>query len=276
MDMKSKYSLVNGKEIPIIAFGTCTVERQPYEGYTIGAVEKALRNGFRLIDTATCYENEGEVGQAIRESGIAREDIFVLTKLWNENMRQGTQREAIEFSLNELQMDYVDAYLLHWPVPGKYKESWKYMEEFYAEGKVKSIGVSNFEIDQLEDLFSSCTIKPMINQIKIHPYNTRKELIQFCKENDIALMGWSPLHRGLILNDPALMEIAKKYGKSVAQVVLRWDLQNGVIPIPGATDENLIRENTMLFDFELTAQELEEIDSLNQDLYEGDPHNFDW
>ena len=276
MNMTSKHTLVNGKEIPIIAFGTCTVERQPYAGYTIGAVEKALRNGFRLIDTATCYENEGEVGQAIRESGIAREDIFVLTKMWNDNMRQGTQREAIEFSLKELQMDYVDAYLLHWPVPGKYKESWKYMEEFYAEGKVKSIGVSNFEIDQLEDLFSSCTIKPMINQIEIHPYNTRKELIQFCKDHGIALMGWSPLHRGLILNDPALMEIAKKYNKSVAQIVLRWDLQNGVIPIPGATDENLIRENTMLFDFELTAQEMEEIDSLNQNLYEGDPHNFDW
>ena len=233
------------KLIPCLAFGTCTVERKPYAGYTVGAVEKALRNGFRLIDTATCYENEGEVGQAMRESGIAREDIFVLTKMWNDNMRQGTQREAIEYSLKELDTDYVDAYLLHWPVPGKYIEAWKYMEEFYEKGMARSIGVSNFEIDQLESLFASCRIKPMINQIEVHPYNTRKELIHFCKENDIAVMAWSPLHRGLIL-------------------------------IPGATDEDLIRQNTQLFDFELVQEEMAAIDALNQNLYEGDPHNFDW
>ncbi len=276
IDMTTKKPLVNGVQILCLAFGTCTVERKPYAGYTVGAVEKALRNGFRLIDTATCYENEGEVGQAMRESGIAREDIFVLTKMWNDNMRQGTQREAIEYSLKELDTDYVDAYLLHWPVPGKYIESWKYMEEFYEKGMARSIGVSNFEIDQLESLFASCRIKPMINQIEVHPYNTRKELIHFCKENDIAVMAWSPLHRGLILNDPVLETIAEKYGKTTAQITLRWDIQNGVIPIPGATDEDLIRQNTQLFDFELVQEEMAAIDALNQNLYEGDPHNFDW
>ena len=191
-------------------------------------------------------------------------------------MRQGTQREAIEYSLKELDTDYVDAYLLHWPVPGKYIEAWKYMEEFYEKGMARSIGVSNFEIDQLESLFASCRIKPMINQIEVHPYNTRKELIHFCKENDIAVMAWSPLHRGLILNDPVLETIAEKYGKTTAQITLRWDIQNGVIPIPGATDEDLIRQNTQLFDFELVQEEMAAIDALNKNLYEGDPHNFDW
>ena len=276
ININSKLQMTNGKEIPVIGFGTCTVDRKPYAGYTVGAVEKALKAGFRLIDTATCYENEGEVGIAIRESGIPREDLFVLTKMWNDNMRQGTQREALEYSLGQLGCDYVDAYLLHWPVPGKYKESWKYMEEFYREGKAKAIGVSNFEIDQLEDLMAHCEIKPMINQIEVHPRNTRKELIRFCQEQGIVCMAWSPLNRGMVLTDPVLSAIAQKYQRSTAQVILRWDLQNRVVPIPAATDESLIRQDLEVFGFSLTPEEMAEIDDLNQDLYEADPHNFDW
>lgn len=276
MKITTTYTLRNGVEIPSIGFGTCTVDRKPYAGYTTGAVEKALKAGFRLIDTATCYENEGEAGEGIRNSGVDRKDVFVLTKMWNDNMRQGTQREALAYSLKELKMSYVDAYLLHWPVPGKFIEAWKYMEEFLDQGKVRSIGVSNFLVDQLEELMDKCQIKPMINQIEVHPRGTRKEVVEFCKENDIVCMAWSPLNRGLVLNDQTLMKIAENHNKSTAQVILRWDLQNKVIPIPAATDEELIRQNTQLYDFMLTEDEMDAIDKLNQDFYEADPHNFDW
>lgn len=240
-----------------------------------------MKHGYRSIDTAAIYENEEGVGQAIREGldevGISREELFVTSKVWNSDLGYESTIAAYETSLKKLGLDYLDLYLIHWPVDGKYKDAWRALETLYKEGKVKAIGVSNFQIHHLEDLMKDAEIKPMINQVEYHPRLTQKEVQAFCHENGIQLEAWSPLMQGQLLDNPILQEIANTYNKSTAQIIIRWDLQNGVVTIPKSTKEHRIIENSNVFDFELTIEEMQQIDQLNQNHRVGpDPDNFDF
>jgi len=277
-NLQSTTMLHNGTKMPWLGLGVFKVE----EGQElINAVKTAITHGYRSVDTAVIYGNEVGVGQGVREAieetGIAREDLFITSKVWNSELGYESTIAAYEESLTKLGLDYLDLYLIHWPVAGKYKEAWRALETLYKEGRVKAIGVSNFQIHHLEDLMKDAVIKPMVNQVEYHPRLTQKELQAFCLQHDIQLEAWSPLMQGELLDNVDLQAIADKYGKSVAQVILRWDLQNGVITIPKSTKEHRIAENATVFDFELTADDMKRIDSLNQNHRVGpDPDNFDF
>lgn len=271
-------TLNNGVKMPWFGLGVFKVEEGPE---LINAVKAAIKHGYRSIDTAVIYENEEGVGQGIREAieetGISREDLFVTSKVWNADLGYESTIAAYETSLAKLGLEYLDLYLIHWPVEGKYKEAWRALETLYKEGRVKAIGVSNFQIHHLEDLMKDAEIKPVINQVEYHPRLTQKELQAFCQKHDIQLEAWSPLMQGQLLENDVLQEISRKYGKSVAQVILRWDLQNGVVTIPKSTKEHRIIENSSVFDFELTKEDMERIDGLNENLRVGpDPDHFDF
>lgn len=264
--LKDTTTLHNGVKMPWMGLGVFKVE----EGEeVVESVKAALRNGYISIDTAAIYGNEEGVGKAIKESGIPREDLFITTKLWNSEQGYEKSLKAFETSMEKLGLDYLDLYLIHWPGKDKYKDTWKAFEKLYKDGKIRAIGVSNFQVHHLEDLMSEAEVKPMVNQVEFHPHLTQKELLAFCKEQGIALEAWSPLKQGQLLDEPLLKEIAEKYNKSVAQVILRWDLQHGVITIPKSTKEHRIIENADVFDFELSQEEVEKIDSLNQDSRAG-------
>jgi methylglyoxal/glyoxal reductase len=266
--------LHNGVKMPWLGLGVYKVKNGDE---VINAVKTALAAGYRHVDTAAFYENEEGVGQAIKESGVPREQVFVTTKVWNSDQGYETTLKAFETSLKKLGLDYIDLYLVHWPVKGKYKETYKALEKLYKDGLVRAIGVSNFQIHHLEDLMAECEIKPMVNQVEYHPHLTQKELHAFCKQHHIQLEAWSPLMRGGLQEEPILIEIGKKYGKSTAQVILRWDLQNEVVTIPKSVTPSRIKENANIFDFELTTEEMERIDALNMNKRIGpDPDNFDF
>ncbi|RFB28614.1 aldo/keto reductase [Brevibacillus sp. VP] len=240
------------------------------------AIRMALEAGYRSIDTAAIYENEAGVGKAIRDSKIPREEIFVTTKVWNTEQGYESTLQAFDTSLQKLGLDYIDLYLVHWPVPGKYRETWRALETLYKKGLVRSIGVSNFHIHHLEDLFSVCEVKPMLNQIEMHPYLIQKELRQYCEQHGIYVEAWRPLMRGN-LEVPLLQEMAERYQKTPAQIVLRWDLQHKVLVIPKSVRKERIIENAGLFDFELTDEDMAMLDSLNRDQRFGpDPDHFDY
>ena len=265
-NLKDTTTLHNGVKMPWVGLGVFKVN----EGEeVVQSVKAAIKNGYISIDTAAIYKNEEGVGQAIKESGIPREELFITTKLWNSEQGYESTLEAFETSLNKLGLDYLDLYLIHWPGKNKYKETWKAFEKLYKEGRVRAIGVSNFQVHHLEDLISSAEIKPMINQVEFHPHLTQKELLSFCKKEGIQLEAWSPLKQGQLLNEPVLEDLAHKYNKSVAQVILRWDLQHGVVTIPKSIKEHRIIENADIFDFELSAEDMEKIDGLNQDSRAG-------
>ncbi|WP_145946270.1 aldo/keto reductase [Paenibacillus sp. Y412MC10] len=276
--VQSKTRLNNGIEMPWLGLGVFKVE----EGSElVEAVKAAVKHGYRSIDTAAVYANETSVGQGIREAladnGLKREDLFVTSKVWNADLGYDSTIAAYETSLNKLGLDYLDLYLIHWPVAGKYKEAWRAMEQLYKDGRVKSIGVSNFQVHHLEDLMKDAEIVPVINQVEFHPMLTQKELRDFTKQHNIQLEAWSPLMQGELLNHPLLKELADKYGKSIAQVILRWDLQHEVVTIPKSTKEHRIVENASLFDFELSQEDMDRIDGLNENRRVGpDPDNFDF
>ncbi|AXM88177.1 aldo/keto reductase [Anoxybacillus ayderensis G10] len=271
-------TLYNGVNIPWLGLGVFKVE----EGLeVVRAVKTAIQHGYRSIDTASIYGNEVGVGQGIREgmkeAGISREDLFVTSKVWNSDLGYESTIAAYEASVNKLGLDALDLYLIHWPVAGKYKEAWRALEKLYKEGRVKAIGVSNFQIHHLQDLMQDAEIKPMVNQVEYHPRLTQKELHSFCREHGIQLQAWSPLMQGLLLDNEVLQEIATKYNKSVAQIILRWDLQHGVVTIPKTTKEHRMVENASIFDFSLTEEEMERIDNLNKNERVGpDPDHFDF
>lgn len=277
-NLQAATTLHNGTKMPWLGIGVFKVE----EGSElVSAVKSAIKHGYRSIDTAAIYGNETSVGQAIhegiQETNLPREDLFVTSKVWNADLGYEATLAAFETSLDKLGLEYLDLYLIHWPVKGKYKEAWRALEKLYKDGRVKAIGVSNFQIHHLEDLMEEAEIKPMINQVEFHPYLTQKELITFCRAHDIQMEAWSPLMQGQLLDNPVLQEIADKHGKTVAQVILRWDLQHGVITIPKSTKEHRIVENASVFDFELTKEEMDRIDALNQNHRVGpDPDNFDF
>ncbi|NQX67772.1 aldo/keto reductase [Paenibacillus alba] len=271
-------TLHNGVKMPWFGLGVFKVE----EGAElVDAVKSAIRHGYRSIDTAAIYNNETSVGQGIREAleetKLSRADLFVTSKVWNADLGYEATIAAYEASLSKLGLDYLDLYLIHWPVKGKYKEAWRALETLYKEGRVKAIGVSNFQIHHLEDVIEGAEIKPMVNQVEYHPLLSQKPLLQFCKETGIQFEAWSPLMQGQLMDNAVLKEIAAKHGKSVAQVILRWDLQNGVVTIPKSTKEHRIIENASVFDFALTETDMAHIDGLNQDQRVGpDPDNFDF
>ena len=277
-NLQDTTTLHNGVKMPWFGLGVFKVEEGPE---LVNAVKSAIKNGYRSIDTAAIYGNEEGVGKGIgeglKEAGISREEVFVTSKVWNADLGYESTLAAFETSLEKLGLEYLDLYLIHWPVEGKYKDAWKALETLYKEGRVKAIGVSNFHIHHLEDLMKDAEIKPMVDQVELHPRLTQKELQAFCKENGIQLEAWSPLMQGQLLDNETLQEIANKYNKSVAQVILRWDLQNGVVTIPKSTKEHRIVANADIFDFELTKEDMDVIDGLNQNTRVGpDPDNFDF
>lgn len=276
---KNTVTLNNGIEMPKLGLGVFRVEDS---SELINAVKVAIKNGYRSIDGAAIYGNEEAMGegirQGIREVGISREDLFITSKVWNADLGYESTIKAYEESLKRLGVEYLDLYLIHWPVEGKYKEAWKALEYLYKEGRVKAIGVSNFQIHHLQDLLADAEIKPVINQVEFHPYLSQQPVREFCKEHDIQVEAWSPLMAGNgLLENEVLKEIASKYNKTVAQVVLRWDLESQVVTIPKSTNERRLIENIDIFDFNLSEDDIDKIDSLNKNLRVGpDPDNFDF
>jgi diketogulonate reductase-like aldo/keto reductase len=273
-DIKGKVSLSNGVEMPYFGLGVfLTKEGREVED----SVKWALETGYIHIDTAAIYGNERGVGNAVKASGIQRDQIFITTKIWNENQRQNTVRECFEESLEKLQTDYVDLLLIHWPVKGKFINTWKILEEIYRSGRTRAIGVSNFLRHHLEELLPEAEIVPMVNQVECHPYLVQQDLQDFCKLNKIRYEAWSPLMRGEITNVPLMNELATKYGKTEAQIVLRWNLQKEIITIPKSIHRERIEENAKIFDFELTDEDIRKIDSLDQDKHFGaHPDHFNF
>ena len=275
-NLQDTTTLHNGVKMPWFGLGVFKVS----EGAeVIDAVRTAIANGYRSIDTAAAYGNEEGVGQGIREglkeAGISREELFITSKVWNSDLGYESTIAAYETSLKKLGLDYLDLYLIHWPVEGKYKEAWRALETLYKDGRVKAIGVSNFHIHHLEELMKDAEIVPMVDQVEYHPHLTQTELHEFCKAHDIQLEAWSPLMQGKLLDHPLLVEIAAKTEKTVAQVILRWDLQNGVVTIPKSIKEARIIQNSQIFDFELTEEDMNRISTLNENKRVGpDPDNF--
>lgn len=271
-------TLHNEVNMPWLGLGVFKVEEGPE---LVHAVKTAIVQGYRSIDTAAIYANEEGVGDGIRvgirETGIKREDLFITSKVWNADLGYDATIQAFETSLTKLGLSYLDLYLIHWPVAEKFKEAWRALETLYREGKIKAIGVSNFQIHHLEELMEDASIMPMVNQVERHPRLTQKELLQYCQQKGIQLEAWSPLMQGQLLDNPLLQSIAEKYKKSTAQIILRWNLQNQVVIIPKSTKEHRIIENSNLYDFALSQEEMEQIDSLNQNERVGpDPDNFDF
>ncbi|MCK4726160.1 MAG: aldo/keto reductase [Anaerolineales bacterium] len=257
-------ALSNGVEMPWEGFGVFQMEPGPA---TQNAVEKALEVGYRHVDTASLYANEKEVGAALKASRIPRTEVFITTKVWNTDLGYDATFKAFEKSLQLLDMDYIDLYLVHWPVKGKYLDTWKALEKLYREGAVKAIGISNFLVHQMQDVLEACEIKPMVNQCEYHPLFQRREIHQYCMENQIQFEAWAPLGQGRALDIPEVLEIAAKHGKSPAQVLLRWDLQNEVVTIPKSITPARIIENSQIFDFELSGEEMARINNLNEEKH---------
>ncbi|MDR3346399.1 MAG: aldo/keto reductase [Campylobacteraceae bacterium] len=260
MNIKSTFTLSNGVKMPVFGFGVWQIRNG---SEVANAVKEALEVGYTLIDTAAAYENEEGVGEGLK--GIQREDVFVTTKVWNSEQGYDTTLKACESSLKKLDLAYVDLYLVHWPVAGKLADTWRAMEKIYERGLARAVGVSNFNEYHLNELKKSAKIKPMVNQIEIHPLLSQQPLREFCANEGIVVEAYSPLGRAKILNTPQIASIAKKHAKSAAQVILRWHLQNGVIAIPKSTHAERIKENAAIFDFELSAEEMGAINALNKD-----------
>ncbi len=273
-DIKGGFTLNNGVKMPYLGLGVWET-RDGAE--VINAVRVALETGYRHIDTAAIYGNEAGVGEGIRESGVPREEVFLVSKVWNSDQGYDSAIKAFEASLERLGTDYLDLYLIHWPVKGKYRETWRALETLYNEKRVKAIGVSNFLSHHLEDLLDQASIVPMVNQMEFHPYLVQKDLLGFCKEKGIQYEAWSPLMQGNVFEVELLKELAKKYQKSIAQIVLRWDLQKGVITIPKSSKRNRIAENASIFDFSLSEDDISRLDKLDRHQRFGpDPDTFDF
>ncbi len=264
LNLQSTTTLHNGVNMPWFGLGVFKVQ----DGEEVyNSVKWALEHGYKSIDTAAIYRNEEGVGKAIKDSGIPREELFITSKLWNGDQGYEETFQAYQASLDRLGLDYLDLYLIHWPVPeqDKYRESWQAMEELYNDGKIRAIGVSNFKEHHLDRLLEKAEITPMVNQVEYHPHLQQKSLYDYCKKHNIQLEAWSPLKQGELLTDETLMEIAERHGKSTAQIILRWDLQQEVITIPKSVKQQRIHDNADVFDFELTNAEMKLIADMNKD-----------
>jgi diketogulonate reductase-like aldo/keto reductase len=272
--LSSTIKLSNDVLIPRVGLGVFKME----EGREVShAVQAAMEAGYKSIDTAKIYQNEAGVGEAIRKTGVSREDIFVTTKVWNSDQGYDSTLRAYEKSLQELGLEYADLYLVHWPVKGKYKESWRALETIYNEGRVRAIGVSNFLVHQLEDLLESAASVPMVNQVEFHPRLQQPDLQAFCQSNGIQLEAWSPIMKGLVMDIAELVEIGRRHGKNAVQTTLRWIYQKDIVAIPKSSRKERIVSNVDIFDFELNDQEMAQIDALDQGIRVGpDPDNFNF
>ncbi|MGE5628934.1 MAG: aldo/keto reductase [Solirubrobacterales bacterium] len=256
--------------MPWLGYGTYKAKSEE----CIEGVKEALKAGYKHIDTASFYGNEESVGIAIKESNIERKDIFLVSKVWNEDQGYDNTLRSFEASIKALNTDYLDLYLIHWPLKIS-RETWRAMEKIYLEGKVRAIGVSNFNIEHLKYVMNNCEVIPMVNQVEFHPELIQHELINFCKNNKIQMEAWSPLMRGRVLQIPLFKNLSEKYNKTISQIVLRWDLQMGFVTIPKSTNPERIKENTGIFDFELSNEDMLEIEKLNAGLRIGmDPDDI--
>ncbi|WP_260510121.1 aldo/keto reductase [Paenibacillus typhae] len=252
--------LSNGVQMPWVGLGVWTPERED----ATEAIKRALEIGYRSIDTASAYGNEEQVGRAVAESGIPRKDLFITTKVGNGDQGYESTLRAFESSMEKLQMEYLDLYLIHWPVEGKSLDTWRALELLYKQQRVRAIGVSNFHIKDLEALLSVAEIVPMVNQIEFHPLLTHMELRAYCKQHGIQMEAWSPLMKGMLSGNKTLDDIARSHGKTVAQIILRWDIQSGFVTIPKSFNATRLLENISIFDFTLTEEEMGRIALLNK------------
>jgi len=260
--------LNTGKTIPQIGLGVWQAQRGEA---TRGAIQAALRLGYRHVDTARIYGNEADVGAALRASSseVPREEVFVTTKLWNADQGYDAALRAFDASLTRLAVDYVDLYLIHWPVPGKRKDSWRALETLFESKRARAIGVSNFLVPHLEELLGVAKVVPAVNQIELHPFLQHRDTRAFCKRHGIVVEAYSPLTHGMRLDHPVVVEVAKRVGRSPAQVLLRWGLQHGLVVLPKSTKEERIRENGALFDFALDEGNMAALDALEEGLATG-------
>ncbi|MGP4073396.1 aldo/keto reductase [Piscibacillus sp. B03] len=271
--LQDRIKLNNGVDMPGFGLGVYKAEDGKE---VVEAVRTAVDNGYRLIDTASFYENERGVGEGIRESSVSRDDLFITTKVWNDEQGYDETLRAFERSLERLKLDYLDLYLIHWPVKERLQDTWKAMERLYEEGIIKAIGVSNFHVHHLQKLFTKANVKPTVNQIEFHPHLTQNDVKAFCEKEAIQMEAWSPMKKGRLFDDPTIVEIAERHGKSPAQIILRWDVQHKVITIPKSVTPSRIRDNADIFDFSLSQDEMEQIDRLNKNERTGmNPNEFD-
>lgn len=276
-DQNSTYKLHNGVEIPCIGFG---MWQTPSDEVGVDSVKSAIRAGYTHIDTAQAYRNEGCVGKAIRELGVNRSELFITTKLWNDCHSYNLAMSSFEESLRLLGTDYVDLFLIHWPNPLLFRErwqeanaeTWKAMEELYKDGKVRAIGISNFHPHHIDALLKTATVKPMVNQIRLCPGETQDDIVNYSRENGMILEAYSPLGTGKIFSVPEMQSLADKYGKSIAQICVRWSLQRGYLPLPKSVHAERIEENLKVFDFELSDEDVDMIAGLTGCVgLSGDP-----
>ena len=265
-NLNDTFTLNNGYKIPCIGFGTW---QTPDGDTAVNAVIEAVNLGYRHIDTAAAYKNEKSIGKAIKESNINRKELFITSKVWNKDRGYKTTLEAFDKTINDLQLDYLDLYLIHWPASeNQFKdwdninlETWRAMTELYKSGKIKSIGVSNFMPHHLKSLMNT-EIKPMVNQIEFHAGFMQEETFKYCNDNNIVIEAWSPLGTGKMLDNNTLKEIAKKYNKSAAQICIKWCLQNNALPLPKSVNSSRIKENTEIFDFVISEDDMKTINSM--------------
>jgi diketogulonate reductase-like aldo/keto reductase len=252
--------VLNNIKMPQLGFGTWNI-------HDSGLIANVIKAGYRLIDTAKIYGNEASVGEGMKKSGVPRSELFVTTKLWTSDQGYYSTHKAFEESLERLGLEYVDLYLIHWPKAGTkgYLESWKAMSEIYSDGRVKAIGVSNFSVEQIQDIMEDSDIKPAVNQIRFNPFDHRSQIstVNFAHQNDIAVEAYSPLSQGSNMDHAEIVRIAEVHGKSNAQVMLRWALQHGTIPIPKSSNLERAKENMDVFNFELTEGEMQELNNLD-------------
>lgn len=266
MNIQSTVTLHNGVKMPLFGLGVFLSK----EGLEVeDAVRTALENGYRHIDTAAVYGNERGVGNAIRNSGIPRKEIFITSKVWNSDQGYQTTFDAFQESIDRLGTDYLDLYLIHWPKGPLSLETWKAMEEIYAKGGAKAIGVSNFLVHHLEALLPHAAIIPMVDQVEFHPYLQQPDLQRYCREHSIQPEAWSPIMKGRVMEIPLLQSLSVKYGKSPIQITLRWELQKQIITIPKSVHADRIISNAGVFDFEITPEDLEAIDGLDRNQRVG-------
>ena len=273
-NLRSTTTLHNGVEMPWLGLGVFLVKDGEE---VVNSVRAALEVGYRSVDTAAAYKNEEGVGKAIAESNVPREELFITTKVWNADQGYEATLAAFDVSMKKLGLEYLDLYLIHWPLPsqGKFIDTWKALEKLYKDGRVRAIGVSNFKVHHLEEVIAKGEIVPMVNQVEYHPRFNQRELHDFCKKHGIQLEAWSPLMQGGLLEEPILVELAKKYNKSTAQIIIRWDIQTGVVTIPKSVKPHRIAENKDVFDFELSEEDMDKISALNQDQRMfADPDTF--
>ena len=260
LSLGSTLRLNDGRQLPVLGLGVWQAGTGPR---VLRAVSAALETGYRLIDTAKLYGNEAEVGEAVRRGPVPRDQVFVTTKLWNDDHGRLKARRAFDASLHRLGLDYLDLYLIHWPVAGERIETWKALVEIAREGRCRSIGVSNFTIEHLEELAQASDVVPAVNQVELHPFLFQRELIDYCRQHGIQVQAYSPLARANYLEEPALHAVGQAHRRSPAQVMLRWSMQHGLSAIPKSTDPVRIRENASIFDFELSEGEMARLDALS-------------